>query len=82
MDLIHFGKQKITFFLRAIPLLFEDRNNIVWIFLEQIKRLVNAVKVHPIEIWRKICNNDGLGWKKLEYRRKNWAEIQYIRNKS
>lgn len=52
--LIHFGKQKITLRLRAIPLLFEDRDNIVSLFVEQMKRLSTAVGVHPCEIWHRI----------------------------
>lgn len=52
--LVHFGKQKVTLRLRAIPLLFEDRDNIVCLFVEQMKRLAIAVNCHPVKIWRRI----------------------------
>lgn len=54
--LIYFGKQNITLRLRSLPFLFEDRDNIVALFVEQISRLAMLVDVHPTEIWKKISS--------------------------
>lgn len=51
---VHFSDRTEKFRLRPLFLAYEDRDNTVNIFVEQIKRLSTLASVNPEEIWRKV----------------------------
>lgn len=50
--LVKFSSNNSTHRLRSISMAYEDRSNIVSIFVEQIERLALAANTTAVEIWR------------------------------
>lgn len=52
--LVKFSSNNSTHRLRSISMAYEDRSNIVSIFVEQIERLALAANTTAVEIWRRV----------------------------